>query len=81
MTKKIAVEFVSVGAQHKTWTAQLRDLTDGTLTREVHKAHAIMSRYPEFDWSDDGTEALIYAGIRAVGRLRVLNGAYTAVAL
>lgn len=60
----ITVQFISVGRDHKTWTAELADKSEGTIAREARRY--LMSREV---YAEDGT---IYAGCRPVGRYVVL---------
>lgn len=68
----MTVEFSNVGRDKKTWTAEVADLSDRTLIRQIHNNSALMSSGIDFAWNDAGDEAGIYVGgFRRVGALRV----------
>lgn len=58
------VQFINVGRDHKTWTAELEDANEDTIAEEASKA--LLSRGV---FAEQGT---IYAGCRPAGRYLVL---------
>ena len=69
------VEFLNVGRDKKSWTEELKSLTENTLRASVRKNHALASRDVEFGVSDVGwppSGTVIVGGMRAVGTWRVV---------
>jgi hypothetical protein len=72
----MTVYFESVGAQRKTWSAELETLSDSALLRQIRKHGALMSRGVDFEWEGCGTAAaILVGGVRQVGTVRVEGGA------
>lgn len=65
----VRVRFSEVGPSKKTWEADI-PLTFSALAREVRRQHALGSRDLLFDLDAKA----IFAGVRKVGRVEVLDG-------
>lgn len=66
----IKIKFENVGSGNKTWEANVKEVTEQSLTRSIRQNHALMSRNLSFDF--DGTEGNIFAGMRRVGAFKVV---------
>ena len=70
------IHFRNVGRDKKCWSAEVSDLHDDTLIREIRREGALMSRGIDFAWNDSGTGGAIFVGIfRKVGDYWVEGGA------
>ena len=70
------IHFRNVGREKKSWTAEVGDLHDDTLIREIRREGALMSQGIDFAWNNEGTGGGIFVGIfRKVGDYWVEGGA------
>jgi len=60
------VKFVEVGRGKKSWVATLPDMEERTVAKELHRAKAVKSRFPDVYVNPDGT-GLVCCGYSKVG--------------
>lgn len=69
----VRIQFRNVGRDKKTWTADVADVSDEVLIRQIRREGALMSRDIDVLWNDSHTGGAIYVGIwRKVGDFVVL---------
>jgi hypothetical protein len=69
----ITVEFRNVGRGKRTWIANLPNLSDAALYREVSKSGALANQGIDFDVSEDGSGTIYVGGFRPVGTFQTVE--------
>lgn len=68
------IQFKEVGRNKKTWTAEVNELSESALLREIKKSGALMSRGVDVVLDDGDTSGLIIVGgWRTVGTFEILH--------
>ena len=71
----MTVTFHNVGSHKKNWIANMSNLADRELIKQIRRHGALMSRDIDFVWNEDGDEANIFVGMfRNVGKILVCGG-------
>lgn len=66
------IQFTEVGRDKKSWTAEIKELTESAIVRQVKKGKAILSSGIEAILNEDGkTGYIIVGGFRTVGQFSV----------
>jgi hypothetical protein len=68
----IAVEFIEVGRNKRSWTAPMKELDEDALYRSVRKHGAVMSRDLSFLLEDE-TNGAVLAGFHKIGTFRIVE--------
>lgn len=71
----MTVQFNNVGRDKVSWSAQVKEVTEPALLREVKKKGVLMSRGVDVDFDASGLSGcIVVGGFRVVGHFIVVEG-------